>query len=108
MDHIQITQSSLLRDLDKAMQQATSDEQLAILDDQELALIDAVSRWAGAKGSGWWAVMEGGRAVRSVGSRASLRPCCNREMRRSRTRYIFVRFTGSDHLASFLPPSPFS
>jgi len=60
VEHIQIIERSLLRDLNQAMQEAHSDEQFAILEDQELALIDAVSRWARSKGwrlvgrNGWW------------------------------------------------------
>jgi hypothetical protein len=50
VEHIQIIERSLLRDLNKLMKQATSGEQCAILEDQELALIDAVSRWARTKG----------------------------------------------------------
>jgi len=50
VEHIQIIERSLLRNLNQAMQEAHSDEQLAILEDQELALIDAVSRWARSKG----------------------------------------------------------
>jgi hypothetical protein len=50
VEHIRIIERSLLRDLNRAMQQADSVEQCAILEDQELALIDAVSRWARSKG----------------------------------------------------------
>jgi hypothetical protein len=50
VEHIRIIENSLLRDLNLAMKQADSVEQCAILEDQELALIDAVSRWARSKG----------------------------------------------------------
>lgn len=60
VEHIQIIERSLLRNLNQAMQQATSDEQFAMLEDQELAIIDDVSHWARSKGwrlvgrNGWW------------------------------------------------------
>jgi hypothetical protein len=50
VEHVQIIERSLLRNLNQAMQEAHSDEQFAMLEDQELALIDAVSRWARSKG----------------------------------------------------------
>ncbi|WP_204137249.1 hypothetical protein [Halomicronema sp. CCY15110] len=50
VEHIQIIERSLLRNLNQAMQEAHSDEQFVMLEDQELALIDAVSRWARSKG----------------------------------------------------------
>jgi len=50
VEHIQIIERSLLRELNKLMQQADSAEQHAILEDQELALIDEVSHWARSKG----------------------------------------------------------
>jgi len=50
VEHVRAIENSLLWDLNQAMQQADSAEQFAILEDQELALIDEVSRWARSKG----------------------------------------------------------
>ncbi len=57
-EHIGIIENTLLRDLNQAMQEADA-ERLAVLEEQELALIAAVSYWAETKG--WRLVGKNGR-----------------------------------------------
>jgi hypothetical protein len=105
IEHVEIIERSLLRDLNQAMQQATSGEQCAILEDQELALIDAVSRWARSKGL---AKTVGGNAVRCGGSRVSLRRCFDLAIRHFVIRLIFGKCLSGGMGSLWNPLSPFS
>jgi hypothetical protein len=114
IEYVQVIECSLLRDLNQAMQQATSDEQFTILEDQELALIKDVSRWARSKGwrlvgkNGHWKCCPLRRQSRQLtpmlrpGDEALAEPLGTRIVDRLDFRQVYVKRDGR----FIAPPKP--